>query len=123
MASVILKNGSLTVAAAKASTDVYLVTAVNGTYNVYVNGVYTGVDITVNDAVASADVNHYTVTSGTQGGSTVVFQTVLNGSKVAIPAVPTKNGNAVSGWYTDSGYGTTWNFSVDILTGNTALSS
>ena len=62
MTSVVLKSNSSTVAAVKDSTGVYTATVVNGTYNVYVNGIYTGDDITINYAAASATVNYYTVT-------------------------------------------------------------
>ena len=115
MTIVVLKNGSSTVAASKDSTGVYTANVENGTYDIYVDGIYTGVDITINYAAESADVSYYTVTFDAQGGSAVNSQTVLSGSKAAIPPAPVKNGNTFAGWYTDTGYGTAWNFSTETV--------
>ena len=114
MTSVALKNGSTTVTAAKSATGVYTVSVTNGTYEVWVNGVYTGSNIVINSASASADINYYTVTFNSQGGSAVDSQTILSGGKAAIPTPPTKPGSNFAGWYTETGCTTPWNFSTGI---------
>jgi len=52
----------------------------NGTYNIYANGIDTGVNITVSGSAASVDLNYYTVTFKSQDGNTALdTQTVLSG--------------------------------------------
>lgn len=116
MTSVALKSGTASLAASKTAAGTYTATAANGTYKVYVNGIYTGSDVTVLYAPEEAVVNFYTVTFNSVGGSAVSAQTVIEGSKAAIPAVPTKTGSTFAGWYGDAGYGSVWNFSTGTVT-------
>ena len=40
---------------------------------------------------------------------------------MTIPAAPAKGGNTFAGWYTDAGYGTSWNFSTGMITAAATL--
>ncbi len=52
----------------------------NGTYNIYADGIDTGVDVTVSGAAASVDINYCTVTfKNDDNTSTLNTQTVLSG--------------------------------------------
>ena len=80
---------------------VYTANVANGTYDVYVNGEDTGVDLTINDAANSVTVNYYTVSFSTtitgmaSGGSVTAMvdginidsgATVLAGKKIVLSA-------------------------------------
>lgn len=68
----------------------------NGTYNIYANGIYTGVNITVSGSAASVDLNYYTVTFKSQDGNTPLnTQTVLSGQTAVYGgSTPTKTATA-----------------------------
>lgn len=102
--SVELRQGGSTVAAATSDgeTGVYKALVLNGKYDVYIGGVDTGADITINAADNSADVNCYTVNYGISdtgkasgstisamaGGSAITSGTaVFSGKTVVITAL------------------------------------
>ncbi len=45
---------------------------------------------------------HYTVTFVMNGGSAITSQYILPGSKIAVPATPTKEDEIFAGWFTDA---------------------
>ena len=59
---------------------------------------------------AKWNVNSYTVSFDTDGGSAISSQTVESGSKVTKPADPTKDGYKFAGWYLNSGKTTAYDF-------------
>ncbi len=66
----------------------------------------------------------YTVSFNSNGGSSVsTISNVIEGHTISEPSNPTKTDYAFSGWYKDSGFVTTWNFSTDIVTADTTLYS
>lgn len=56
----------------------------------------------------------YTVTFGTNGGSSVQGQSVASGGRAARPASPTKGGYVFWGWYSDSACETLFDFGTPI---------
>jgi uncharacterized repeat protein (TIGR02543 family) len=67
------------------------------------------------------DVQPYTVTFATDGGSTApAAQDVFPGEPVQEPAKPTKTGFIFDGWYNGE---TQWDFSTDTITGATTLTA
>ena len=64
---------------------------------------------------AKWDVNNYTVTFDSNGGSAVSSQSVAFGSLVTTPSAPSKLGNTFAGWYSDSGLTTLWNFATNTV--------
>ncbi len=63
----------------------------------------------------------YIVTFDSQGGSDVNSQSVMQGQLVSEPDDPTKVGHTFSGWYTDLGYTTLWDFDTDTVSEDTTL--
>jgi len=64
----------------------------------------------------------FTVTFETgAGGSAVAQQIVKDGGKVTKPADPTRDGYVFDKWYKESAHTTEWNFSTDLVRGNTTL--
>ncbi|MED5019582.1 S-layer homology domain-containing protein [Paenibacillus chibensis] len=64
----------------------------------------------------------YTVTFDSQGGSSVSnISGVTSGSTITAPVAPTLSGYTFVGWYKESSYTNTWNFSTDTVTGNVTL--
>lgn len=55
-----------------------------------------------------------TITFNTNGGSAVKSQTVKPGGKVTKPANPTKTGHTFTGWYSDKGCKTAFNFNTQV---------
>ena len=64
--------------------------------------------------------NEFTVTFNTNGGSTVVSQTIEKGEKALEPTAPTKDGYKFGGWYVDETFKTEFDFDTTI-TENTTL--
>jgi len=120
VSGVVLRSGGAAVTAFKTETGVYQAIMPNGTYDIYINGIYSGSGITVHYAPESAVVNCYTVTFNSVGGSPVASQTVIEGGKAAIPSIPVKPGSSFNGWYGDAGYETPWNF-AEAITGTKTL--
>ncbi|MDR2712517.1 MAG: InlB B-repeat-containing protein, partial [Clostridiales bacterium] len=69
---------------------------------------------------AKWDINEYTVTFVSKGGSDVVEKTVEHGSKVEEPDEPTLKGHRFAGWYTDEDYEDEYEFST-LVTGSFTL--
>ncbi len=67
------------------------------------------------------EINKYTVSFNTDGGSTVENQTIEHGNKITEPAAPTKVSSVFKGWFTDNTYTTEWNFDIDTVTADTEL--
>ena len=55
------------------------------------------------------------------GGSAVSSQSIYYGSLVTQPTAPTRTGHTFAGWYKESALTNAWNFSSDVVTGNTTL--
>ena len=69
---------------------------------------------------AKWDINSYTVTFNSKGGSTVATQSIVYNTKAVVPTAPTKTGYTFGGWYTTSGLATEYDFNTPI-TGNKTL--
>ncbi len=67
------------------------------------------------------NINSYTVTFNTNGGSSVNQQTVVYGNKATEPTTPTKDGHTFDGWYKDEALTTPWNFGTDTVSANTTV--
>jgi uncharacterized repeat protein (TIGR02543 family) len=67
------------------------------------------------------DLDTFTVTFYSNGGSTISSVSVEHGSKVFKPTDPTMEGYTFGGWYIDSGCTIAWNFDADIVTENITL--
>ncbi len=63
----------------------------------------------------------YTVTFDTQGGSAVASDQVLKGGKVNRPADPTRTNYIFGGWYKEAACNNAWNFTTEVVNGNTTL--
>lgn len=63
----------------------------------------------------------YTVTFDSDGGTSIDSQTVEEGGKVTKPTDPTKADNTFSGWFSDIGLTTEWDFDNDTVTADTTL--
>ena len=76
-------------------------------------------DITLN---AKWNVNTYTVTFNSNGGSGVTTQTIIEGEKATEPAEPTKADHSFEGWYTDNdSFIYRWDFANRNVTTNVTL--
>ncbi|MEA4919530.1 MAG: S-layer homology domain-containing protein [Clostridiaceae bacterium] len=82
----------------------------DGTYNIYADGIDTGVVVTVNGSAASVDLNYYTVTfQNDDNTSTLDTQTVLSGQTAAYGGAPLAKAStaqysyAFSKWVTTQG--------------------
>ena len=70
------QSGSVVATAASGATGVYTALVLNGTYDIYIDGMDTGENIIINAADNTATVNYYTVSfavsdAGTASGSTI----------------------------------------------------
>ena len=63
---------------------------------------------------AKWDINSYTVTFNSKGGSTVAAQSIVYNTKASVPAAPTRTGYTFGGWYTTSGLATEYNFDTPV---------
>ena len=63
---------------------------------------------------AKWNVNQYTVTFETNGGSTVAEQKINYNEKVKEPEAPTQTGYTFDGWYSDANFSTEWDFDTPI---------
>ena len=70
---------------------------------------------------AKWNVNQYTVTFNTNGGSTVAEQKINYNEKVKEPEAPTQTGYTFAGWYSDANFNTPWNFDTNTVSGNMTL--
>ena len=66
-------------------------------------------------------INTYTVSFNSQGGSSVVSQTVDHGGKATEPTAPTKTGHTFGGWYKEPGCTNVWDFTTDTVIADVTL--
>ncbi len=69
----------------------------------------------------NSDIEVYTVTFDTQGGSAVESQKVPGNSKAVKPSNPTRSGYTFGGWYKDSALTKAWDFNKDLVTSDITL--
>ena len=81
----------------------------------------TSVDGGIVKLYAQWDVQKYTVTFNSNGGSSVGKQTIEYNGKVTKPENPTKEGYNFIGWYKDEDLNEAWDFSTDVVTKNITL--
>ena len=70
---------------------------------------------------AKWNINSYTVSFNSQGGSTVDAKTVIFDTTVGEPTAPTRKGYTFAGWYKDAAGQVAWNFATEKVTGNVTL--
>src|SRR5690606_32194185 len=80
-------------------------TAVTGSFGLYANWT----------------TNSYTVTFNSNGGTEVERQTVAYNNYASAPAAPTRAGYTFDGWYSDSGYTSSFEFASTQITTDTML--
>lgn len=71
-------------------------------------------DLTLYGYFEEVEIPLYTVSFETDGGSVVEAQNVFEGEKATEPAVPTKEGFAFAGWFTDAGFENEFDFDTPI---------
>lgn len=71
--------------------------------------------------VTGIELNKYTVSFDSQGGSIVNPINVDHGLEATEPPTPTLTGHAFEGWYTNTSYTTRWNFPSSQVTQDTTL--
>ena len=71
--------------------------------------------------LASFNLNTYTVTFDSQGGSYVSPQTISYGTTVSQPSDPGRGGFTFGGWYKEASCTNAWNFATDTITGPTTI--
>ena len=94
-------------------------TTVTLTAEITVGAITVSKGITV--IVSGASVVTYTVTFNSNEGSTVNAQIVVSGGLVTKPGNPAKAGFTFNGWYKESTYVTSWDFTKDTVTSNITL--
>ena len=67
------------------------------------------------------ELQKFTVTFDSQGGSEVDSQTVAAGERLIEPTTPAKEGAAFTGWFKEAACTTAWNFNKDVVTENLTL--
>jgi uncharacterized repeat protein (TIGR02543 family) len=70
---------------------------------------------------AKWNINSYTVTFNSQGGTSVTSKTTNYNTTIISPTAPTKTGYIFGGWYKESSCMNAWSFSTDVVTTNTTL--
>ncbi|WEK54177.1 MAG: InlB B-repeat-containing protein [Candidatus Cohnella colombiensis] len=113
--SVELWNGGASQYTLTASGGVHSASGVTpGTYDIYVNGVNTGVQLSNSDA--NKEINYYSASfyDGAQKYDTPATQTILSGGKAVLPTAPTKVGNTFDEWVTTNGGNTAFDFNTAI---------
>ncbi len=70
---------------------------------------------------AKWNVNKYTVTFNSKGGSKLASQSINYNDTITKPKTPTKTGYTFSGWYKDAACKYVWNFASDKVTKTTTL--
>jgi uncharacterized repeat protein (TIGR02543 family) len=96
-------------------------TADDGSGTVYAEGA-TYTDDADLALYAQWQINSYTVTFNSNGGSNVTSQTVDYGGTITEPAAPTKTGETFGGWFTDDGtFASAWDFVNDTVSGDLTL--
>jgi uncharacterized repeat protein (TIGR02543 family) len=83
---------------------------------------FTTEKVTANTVLyAKWNINSYTVTFNSQGGSAVNAITANYNTLITAPAIPTKAGNTFDGWYKDAAGTIAWNFATDKVTSSVTL--
>jgi len=72
---------------------------------------------------AKWNINSYTVSFNSQGGSTVDSKTANYNTTIGEPTAPTRKGYTFDGWYKDDAGQIAWNFATDKVTNNVTLYS
>ena len=82
-----------------------------------------GVDTVTADITLYAKwtINSYTVTFDSQGGSAVDIVTADYGTKIPEPTAPVRTEHVFGGWFKDAACTSSWNFTSDVVSGNTVL--
>jgi uncharacterized protein (TIGR02145 family)/uncharacterized repeat protein (TIGR02543 family) len=93
----------------------------NGTGTSYAPGATFTKGATNDTLFAKWTIATYTVKFNSQGGSLVDSQKVNSGDKVAKPTDPTKTNFTFGGWYKESGYTNTWDFTSMTITTDITL--
>lgn len=92
---------------------------------VYANGQRISNLLSDADAVvtlyAKWNINTYTVSFDTQGGSAVDGKTAVYNTSISVPYEPTREGYTFGGWYKESLCSNRWVFESDRVTGDTNL--
>ncbi|SDB85722.1 InlB B-repeat-containing protein, partial [Williamwhitmania taraxaci] len=70
---------------------------------------------------AKWNINTYTVSFNSQGGSIIADVTCDYNNTIAEPIAPTRTGYTFAGWYKEYNYITAWNFATDLVSNNTTL--
>ena len=70
---------------------------------------------------AKWEVEVYTVTFDSDGGSEVASERVADGGKVSEPRIPTRAGYRLDGWYEEAGHINKVDFTTKLITGNVTL--
>ncbi len=72
-------------------------------------------------AISSVELNNFTITFNSDGGSETSSQTVEIGQLVKEPADPVKTGSVFSGWFKENTFENKWIFNSDSVIENTTL--
>lgn len=67
------------------------------------------------------ELQKFTVTFDSQGGSEIDSQTVTAGERLTEPTAPAKDGASFTGWFKETTCTTAWNFNKDVVTENLTL--
>lgn len=110
--SYVVKGEKITLTAAGEKTLVG--TVIKGEIKLESGEVFCKEGVTPSDFAPKEDV-YFTVSFDSDGGTAVAPKSVKNGSRVAEPETPTKDGYVFYGWYTDRTYRTVWNFKTMLI--------
>ncbi|RPH33071.1 MAG: T9SS C-terminal target domain-containing protein [Bacteroidales bacterium] len=67
------------------------------------------------------NINSYTITFDSKGGSAVASKTAEFNSTITAPSTPTRTGYTFAGWYKDEAFTSIWDFNSDVVTTNATL--
>ncbi|ABR47945.1 cell wall/surface repeat protein [Alkaliphilus metalliredigens QYMF] len=73
------------------------------------------------EVIAQYDINQYTITFDSQGGSTVASQEVDYNDLLVAPDLPVKVGYSFGGWYKEVELSNQWDFGLERVTENTII--
>lgn len=82
-------------------------------YHCGLNNIDYGNQASYNAGCISSNATNYTVTF-VSNGSTLSTQTIASGATAATPTIPTLSGYTFTGWYSDSGFSSLYNFSTAV---------
>lgn len=78
-------------------------------------------DYASNPVDTNAELEKFTVTFDSKGGTNVENLIIVDGNKITKPKDPTKEGYRFNGWYLDEEYTNVWTFDNDIVSSNMTL--